>query len=138
MTEQPRNKVSELTYDLVHGSLSQSERARRGLLLPELRLRSDTPAIEIDGTTQVVGALTSLGAEPSGTLALRESSGEPRALVISVERYLQLAGQEVRNAQRVSTTDGRLVPEEAAFTRTHVEQVDSRDSWGSQASDVTA
>jgi hypothetical protein len=104
-------------------------------LLPELRLRADTPTIEIDETTPVVQALARLGMEATETLALREPSGEPTAIVLSVERYLQLASQEIARARLVGGTDGRTAPEEDAFSRTHVEQINPNDTWVAQAPD---
>lgn len=112
--------------------MSEDERRRRGLLLPELRLRSDAPEIEIDETTSVVQALARLGIEESGALALREVGGEPQAVVLSVERYLQLASKEINSAARAGSS-GRMVPVEAAFGRAHVEQVDpTAVGWSGQ------
>ncbi len=132
MTEQRRPiRASERAREVVSGGLAEGERRRRGLLLPELRLRPEAPYIEIDEATSVVMTLSRLAAEESGALAIREPRGEPQAVVLSVERYLELAGKEINSTPKVGV-EGRLVPNEAAFDRAHVEQVDSNESWFGQ------
>lgn len=135
MSERSRSKAAKLVYELTHTPMSESERVRRGLVLPELRLRSDAPAIEVDDRTPVVEALSRLVGERDGLLALRTESDAPRAVVLSVDRYLQLAGQELNSASTPKVTrplDGRLAPQEAAFTRAQVEQADPNAIWGDQ------
>jgi hypothetical protein len=133
MTEQQRPiHVSERVRELVSGELPEEERRRRGLLLPELRLRADTPAVEVDSATPVTEALSGLGAE-TDTLAIREQHGEPQAIVLSVERYLELAGKEIHSAPKIGTLDGRIMPQEATFSRAHVEQVNPNENWFGQA-----
>lgn len=137
MAERQRRTASEVGRDLMSRELSESERRRRGLLLPELRLRTDTPTIAVDEATPVVQALARLGEEETGAVAIREGNGEPQAVVLSVKRYLQLAGKEISSAARVGTLDGGIVPAEAAFERAHVEQTDPSASWGHQAPKAT-
>ena len=134
MAEQRRPiRASERARELVSGELPEEERRQRGLLLPELRLRADAPAIEIDDATPVAQALAYLGIDETGMLALRGISGEPKAIVLSAKRYLELAGKEINSSRRATTLDGRLAPVEAAFDRAHVEQVNPSESWGNQA-----
>jgi hypothetical protein len=128
MTERPRRSLRDFTRDLVNTPIAERERIRRGRLLPELRLRTDTPAIEIDEATSVVQALTHLREEETDTVAIREPNGEPRAIILSVDRYLELAGEEINSAPK-TPRDGRLVPTNAAFERTHVDQVDPHARW---------
>lgn len=137
MVERQRLTASEVGGELASRELSESERRRRGLLLPELRLRTDTPTIEVDETTPVIQALARLGEEETGAVAIRERNGEPQAVVLSVERYLQLAGKEINSAAKVGTLEGSLVPTATAFERAHVEQVDPNASWGHQAPKAT-
>jgi hypothetical protein len=136
MSERPTSKAAKLAYDLTHTPMSEREQRRRGMVLPELRLRSDAPTIEVDERTPVVEALSRLVGEQDGLLALRTERNKPQAVVLSLDRYLQLAGQELNSAatpKAVRLLDGRLAPQEAAFTRSHVEQADPGAVWGDQS-----
>jgi hypothetical protein len=136
MAEQSRSKAAQVAHDLVTQPIPEGERRRRGLLLPELRLRANTPTVDINETTSVGAALTRLEGEQGGTLALREPSGEPKAIVLSVERYLQLVSKEINSAPKVGALDGRVMPTDDAFANAHVEQVNPAESWGIQPSDT--
>lgn len=129
MKEGPKKQsLRELTAGLVGRELSEEERRSRGLLLPRLRLRADAPTVEIDETTRVNDALSHLTTEAGGILALQEAGGPPSAVVLSVERYLELASKEIRCAPRVGAA-GYLVPQEEAFERALVEQSDPNARW---------
>ena len=130
MTERKPIRASERAREIVSSTLSEEEQRRRGLLLPELKLRNDAPAIEIDEATPVIQALARLDSEATGALTISESHGRPRAVVLSVDRYLQLASQEINSSSRAATADSRLMPMESAFERAHVEQVDQSENWG--------
>jgi hypothetical protein len=124
-----KGKATELLDDLMSHPLSPEEVARRQPHIPELRLRDDTPAVEIAETTRVQDVLGRL--EDTDSLALRNSAAEPLAVVISVERYLELVGKELARDpwHKVGTLDGRVVPRDEDLAAGHVEQVDPTAPW---------
>jgi hypothetical protein len=130
MAEQQRSKAGELVDDLIHRPLSEKERARRHPKLPELRLRTDAPTVDIDATTRITDAVEQLREAQLGLLALREPDGNSAAVMLSTERYLELAGKELASdSNKVGTLDGDLAPSESAFAASHVEQVDLNAAW---------
>lgn len=127
MAEQQQSKASEALRHLRESAATRApeEKPRR----PQMRLRRDMPAIEIDETTPVAEAVAELQAEHVGTLALRAPDGEARAVVLSVERYLEFVNKELeRNAPGV-TTNGRIMLTDAGLKPLHVEQVDPTEPW---------
>jgi hypothetical protein len=129
-----RSKASELVDDLMQRSPSAQARAERHPKVPELRLRADTPALEVTDATPVSDALEELRSQGLGTIALRSPDAEPTAVVLSVERYLELAGKELLNGVDMVARDGIMVPSESAFAISHVEQVNPNDTWHRQRS----
>lgn len=130
MTEPRRSKASELADDLTRRELSDREWESRHPKVPELRLRADAPAIAIDEVTPVTDALKRLRGEAVGAMALRQADGHSTAVVIPVERYLELVGKELASGSRwVGTLDGQIVPVESAFAESYVEQVDPNETW---------
>jgi hypothetical protein len=130
MTEKRRSKARELANDLMHSPLSERERARRHPKMPELRLRADVPTVDIDATIGITDAVEQLRESQLGLIALREPDGNSTAVVISTERYLELAGKELASdSNKVGTLDGDLAPSESAFATSHVEQVDPNAMW---------
>jgi hypothetical protein len=104
----------------------------REIKVPELRLRTDMPMIDVNKDTSAQHVLDSIRNEPSGALLVRELGGTSAAVVVSLDRYLDLAGKELAGSQpRSATLDGRLVPRPEVFDESHVEQVDPTDSWSS-------
>jgi hypothetical protein len=126
MTEQHRSKASELADDLRRRSSSPAERETPEV--PEIKLRSDAPALEVTETTPIGDALAQLRSQGVGVIALREQGGEPTAVVIPAERYIELVGTELLNGRKVAQ-GGRLVPAESAFAAVYVEEVNPGDTW---------
>jgi hypothetical protein len=126
MGERPRSKANQLADDLVRGSLSKAEQVRRGLLRPALRLSRDAPSITINEATSATQALAEAAEEQRDVLALRKLNGDPIAVVLSVDRYLELVGHELANAPKMGIA-GRLTPEATAFTKSYVEPADPGD-----------
>ncbi len=63
-------------------------------------------------------------------IALREPGSDATAVIIPVERYLELAGKELAGySERVGTLDGRMIPAESAFEASYVEPVDPDATW---------
>jgi hypothetical protein len=130
MTEQSSEPGDVLAY-LAGRELSPTEQARRHPPVPELRLRADIPAVDIAEATAVSEALEELRSQAVGTIALRERDAEPTAVVLSVERYLELAGKELIRDEynKISRADHVVVPTESAFSALHVEPVNPDDTW---------
>jgi hypothetical protein len=127
MAEQPRSKASEVVQHLYEDAATREpERKPRR---PQMQLRRDMPAVEIDETTPAAEAVAGLQAEHVGTLALRTPDGDAKAVVLSVERYLELVNRELeRNAPGV-LSNGRIMLTDAGLKPLHVEQVDPTEPW---------
>lgn len=124
------SKSSELVDDLMRHPLTSEEIAERRGKHPELRLRPDAPAVEVDATTRVQDVVARLASEDVGCVALRDASAGVTAMVMPVERYLELVGTELAtDPNKVATLDGDLAPTAAATAASYVEQVNPRDTW---------
>lgn len=127
MAEQPRSKASEILRHLRESATTRvaDEKPHR----PKMQLRRDMPAVEIDETTPATEALAELQAEHVGTLALRTPDGDTKAVVLSVDRYLEFVSRELeRNAPGVAS-NGRIMLTNAGLKPLHVEQVDPTEPW---------
>ncbi|HEY4812506.1 MAG TPA: hypothetical protein VIH71_15770 [Solirubrobacteraceae bacterium] len=56
-------------------------------------------------------------------------NGEVSAMVVPVERYLELASLELKAGPKEGTLDGRIVPRGDRLEAAGVEQVDSSATW---------
>jgi hypothetical protein len=131
MAEQPpRGKASELVDDLLRRPLTPEEAAKRRGVRPALRWRANAPSVEVDEATPVRRVLDRLSSEALGSVGIREPGSDVTAVVVPVERYLQLVATELATDQtkRVATLDGQIVPSEDAFAASHVEQVNPQDT----------
>lgn len=126
-----QSKASKIVDDLTSHPLTSEEMAKRRGSRPELRVRSDAPSIEINETTPAAETIARLEARHTDTLALREPGGEAKAVVLSIERYLELIGTELATDpfNKVATLDGRITPSDTAVAAAYVEQVDPTDTW---------
>jgi hypothetical protein len=130
MTEQRRSKASELREDLMRHPLTSEELARKYPKVEELRLRSDVPTAEIDNALPVKEVVKRLRSEDVGIVALREPESDTTAVVIPIERYLELAGKELAShSERVGTLDGRIIPVDSAFAASHVAPINPNATW---------
>lgn len=138
MAERQPSKASEVVDDLMQRPLTPEEIAKRYPKVEDLRLRADAPVVEIDDTTPVKGVIDRLAGEDAGIVAVREAGVDSAvAVVLPIERYLELAGKELAGfSSKVATLDGRLVPVEEAFATSHVEQADPDATWAHDTNTV--
>lgn len=123
-------KATELDDYHSQHPLTPEQIEARHTKIPELRLRTDVPAIEVDENTRARDVLERLRSENIGGVALRDPNGAATAMVVSAERYLELVGTSLANDRRKEgATDGRIIPTEAAFEESYVEQVDPQAAW---------
>jgi hypothetical protein len=123
-------KATEFDDAMARRTLTPEEWEARYPKPPELRLRSDTPSVEVDQTTRVQEVLVRLANEDGDSVAVRNADGGVTAMMVPVERYLELVATELaNNHQGEATLDGRIVPTEAAFAASYVEQVDPNATW---------
>lgn len=129
MAEKPRSKASQFLDELAQRSPSPESVAAMSPRVPELRLRADAPSLEINGSTLVSNAVAQLRSETVGAIVLREPGAEPTAVVMPVERYLELVGTELVNDSPKEARGGGLAPRAAALEAVYVEQVDPSGTW---------
>jgi hypothetical protein len=129
MTERRDKKASRVLEDLTSHTLTPEERAKREPKVPELRLRPDTPAIEISATSiaDIVGRLRN---EQLDILAIRDAQTDAVAVVLPIEQYLALAGKEIarRHNDWIISAGGRM-PLESTLTDAHIEQINPSETW---------
>jgi hypothetical protein len=104
-----RSKVEEIDAKAEAYLLEHGERPAR----PAVRIRKDAPAIEVTATTPAVRVLDHLGDELDSTV-VRDESGEAKAVVLTPERYAELATREVydsKNEWLAKTRADRMEPE---------------------------
>jgi hypothetical protein len=129
MAEQERDKARELGDRLLLGGDPELI-AKRYPKVPELRLREDAPSEEIDSTTAAQDVIGKLTTRSVSAMALRDANGDATAVILPVDRYLELAGKELAShSAKIGTLDGRVLPAEAAFVASYVEQVDPSEEW---------
>lgn len=128
MVERRSSKASEAVEDFMHRGNEP-----RKPKLPELRLRSDMPTVAVSAATPLVDVVEQLRSEGVGVIALHEADSDAMAVMLPVERYLELVGK-VLVGQRTGIVNpyGQLVPPESDFADAYVKQVNPRDeawSW---------
>jgi hypothetical protein len=126
-----RTTASEVLERLRNRELSPRQLARMYPRVPDLRLRADTPTLDVTEATAVGDALKELQAQGIGTMALREQGAGPTAVVLSVERYLELVGTQLIRDEysKIMRVDHVVVPTDEAFAALHVEPVNPNDTW---------
>jgi len=123
-------KASELDDYFARHSLTPEQMEARRPATPELRLRSDVRAVDINDSTLLCDAVEPLGHEDISGVALRDSNGTVTAVVVPTARYLELVATSIEHdPRREATTDGHIMPSEQAFAELHVQQVDPQASW---------
>lgn len=95
---------------------------------PGLQVRSDTPSLKINDTLTVDGAIDHIGGEQPG-IVLRDANGKAAAVLLSPERYAELAGCEVESECRFRAVEGRIEPDPQVLTELMIEQVDPQNEW---------
>lgn len=99
-------------------------------LRPELRIRDDAPSLAVDEATSAEAALHRLDDEPNGVV-LRGEAGEAKAIVLTPERYAELAGYEVQSdgGSHFVATERGIVPQPSVLRALMIEQVDPTAEW---------
>lgn len=116
-------KATELDEALARRGLTPEEVAERHGERLELQMRADVPAIEVGMDTHARDVLDRLQRDDINGLALRTPDGEVAAMVAPVDRYLELVASDLKSGPKEATIGGRLVPTDAAYASTYVEQV---------------
>jgi hypothetical protein len=120
------------------GKASEFDRQMEGRFLqpgelwpvrPEVRVRADTPTIEVANATPVGTVLDRLGQDGHGVV-LRDSDSTPQAVVLTPERYAELAGCEIESEDLFQATLGDTIePDTHALEELMIEQVDPAAEW---------
>jgi hypothetical protein len=94
---------------------------------PEVHVRDDAPAIDITNETSIEGAVSELGSKTSVVL---RSEGQAMAVLLSAERYAELAGCAIESEDRFKATlHGTIEPDPDALRELMIEQVDPAAEW---------
>lgn len=96
---------------------------------PEVRLRADIPSIEASEATGA-GLLDHLAQDEMGMIALRDAASEVKAVVVPVERYLEMASATIEGDNHFEATlEGRVAPRASSLADLQIEQVDPAVAW---------
>lgn len=132
-SEDPRRgKASELSDILDAKSLTDEEIAARRPKVPELRLRPDASVV-VDDNTAAQDLLQRLSTEGARSMQLRhgEREGNVEAVLVPVERYVQLVGLSLVSTNEFEVlSDGKIVP--MGMAQADVETADPHATWAEQ------
>jgi hypothetical protein len=121
----PKRRASEIARHFAEHPHEPEDRPGR----PELRVREDAPTVTVDSLTAVEVAINQLGAEPNGVV-LRGQDGEIKAVMLSPERYADLAGVMIKaERQFVAASGAGFQPQSEDLEELMVEQVDPAAGW---------
>lgn len=104
---------------------------------PELRLRADTPTIEVHEGTSGQEVLAHITPREYG-VALRDPDGTVKAMVVPLDRYIELASGTIAGDHHVeidrvrASPDGdrpRIQARPTSLEALHVEQIDPQAEW---------
>ncbi len=122
-------KATAFDEAMAQRRLTPQEIAERRGHRPEVRLRTDVPAMEVGVVTRAREVVNRLQGDDISTLALRSPNGEVAAMVIPVDRYLELASLELKAGPKEATLDGRVMPRPDKLEAAGVEQIDPHATW---------
>jgi hypothetical protein len=121
-------KASETSRYIESHPLTPQEEDARHPRHPKLRLKEDVDTVEVAPDTPVAEVFERMASDGQHRVALRRPDGEISAVVIPVERYVQLIGTELAGSTyTVADRGGRVAP--AGLLASDVEQVDPQQSW---------
>jgi hypothetical protein len=120
----PRRRASEIADHLADHPHEPERRPGR----PELRVRANAPTVIVDSNTVTEAVIGQLKATTNGVV-LRGQDGEARAVVLSPERYADLAGAMIKAEGKFVGSEGRLRPQSEELESLMVEQVDPTTEW---------
>jgi hypothetical protein len=104
---------------------------------PELRLRADTPSIEATDKISAQDLLSHITPREYG-VALRDPDGTVKAMVVPLDRYIELASgtiagdrhTEIDRTEAVPyNTRPRIQARPTSLETLHVEQIDPQAEW---------
>lgn len=133
MSEKPRKRLraSELTAHLLAHPIERGEIPER----PAVRVRDDTPSVEVTPATPAGEVLGRLDGETDGAV-VKDEGGNPKAVVLTPERYAELAMREAydsKNEWLAKTRTDRMEPEmkpsETMLRALMIEPVDPNAEW---------
>lgn len=120
-----------------HAAIARGERPPGYHPRPELHLRADTPSIDVHEATQVGDVLRHVTPTEYG-VALREPGGEVHAMLVPLDRYIELASGAIAGNKLFDLRPGvpgsdvpRIVARPSALEAMHVEQIDPNAEWHS-------
>lgn len=113
----------------------QGKTAKHRPQRPEIRLRRDVPTLDIDESTPAQEILKRVDPQDYA-LALRDADGEVKALVVPLDRYIELASGTIAGDEHIQAVGGsagedrpRIQAKPESLTALHVEQVNPRAEW---------
>lgn len=128
--EPGRLRASEVAKRITETPLKPEEQWPERL---ELRLSSDVPTIEVTPTTSAQQMLDTVAHEPSGTVALKGPDAGVAAVIVPVERYLELARGTIEGECEFDLRTGQMEPDGVivvpARSPLYVEQTDLNVRW---------
>jgi len=96
---------------------------------PDVRLRTDIPSVEARRTTGA-DLLEQLAQGETPVIALRDGAAEIKAVVVPVERYLEMASATVEGDDHFEATlEGHVAPRASSLADLQIEQVDPSIAW---------
>jgi hypothetical protein len=122
-----RSMAREVEDDL----LERAARGERGYWAerPELRLRADVPSVEVSASTRAQEVLDLVTNEDGRTVTLRSPESGVVAVVVPVDRYVELAGAAIEGDRAFEVIEGRVVPSPTGLADAAIEQVDPSVEW---------
>jgi hypothetical protein len=110
-------------------AIANGERAHPHPGRPEVRLRADTPAIDVTDETLVREAVGKISSGDYGVALRDHGTGEVKAMLVPVERYVEMASATMEGDAHFEWTGRELVPQRAALDALHIEQSNSQAPW---------
>jgi len=126
-------RIEQREAEIAQGERGHPHRNDR----PAVRLRTDTPSIKVTDSTAVGDVLRHVRPDNYG-MALRDPKGEVRAMVVPLERYIEMASATISGDDHLELAPGgpssdpdrpRIQARPAALNVLHIEQVDPRAEW---------
>jgi hypothetical protein len=104
---------------------------------PIVHLRTDTPSIKVTDSTAIGDVLRHVRPDNYG-VALRDPKGEVQAIMVPLERYIEMASATISGDDHLELAPGgpssdperpRIQARPASLHALHIEQVDPQAEW---------
>jgi hypothetical protein len=127
-----RDRIAERRAAIARGEYPPNYHPR-----PELRLRADTPSIDANGEISAQDLLSHITPREYG-VALRDPDGTVRAMVVPLDRYIELASGTIAGDDHTEIDQTEAVPggmrprvqaRPASLEALNVEQIDPQAEW---------